>query len=232
MSHAFDVFCTTWLITSTIETIPLKHQWVQESVLTSLAIECLQRPRGLSIMTALALNCCWVFWLTLYYSYTKRLSTGIFFFVTLLNTVSSTKFLATWMETQNDKPTAMQSQSMARSQCWTTALVYRTRSLSAPYVDIANNNQFWKSLLWDPYLDPSSPYRDSERWGWTWVGIPLQAFLELIVISTCTVNIWCTKWSGPYWYCSTKIPEKKFPRDKNFPNYGSLILVISASSYV
>ena len=32
------------------------------------------------------------------------------------------------METQNNKPTAMQSQSMARSQCWTTVSI-RTRSL-------------------------------------------------------------------------------------------------------
>ena len=37
-------------------------------------------------------------------------------------------------EDSNDKPTAMRSQSMARSQCWTTVLK-RTGSLSSPDVN-------------------------------------------------------------------------------------------------
>ena len=40
----------------------------------------------------------------------------------------------------NHKPTAMQSRSMARSQCWTT-LSKRTGSLSAPDVNSIGNNQ-------------------------------------------------------------------------------------------
>ena len=51
------------LKTSTIKTIPLKDRRVQESGPTSLVIECLQRPCGLSIMIALASVCRWVFWL-------------------------------------------------------------------------------------------------------------------------------------------------------------------------
>ena len=43
----------------------------------------------------------------------------------------------------NDKPTAMQSRSMARSQCWTT-VSKRTILLSAPYVSTTGNNQPWK----------------------------------------------------------------------------------------
>ena len=48
------------LKTSTIKNIPLKHRRVQESGPTSLVTECLQRPCGLSIMTALASVC--LFW--------------------------------------------------------------------------------------------------------------------------------------------------------------------------
>ena len=36
------------------------------------------------------------------------------------------------------------------------------------------------------------------RWGWTRVGIPHQAFSGLIVAGS--VNIWCTKRSGSFWY--------------------------------
>ena len=43
----------------------------------------------------------------------------------------------------NDKPTAMQSRLMARSQCRTTVL-RRTRLLSAPDVNSTDNNQPWK----------------------------------------------------------------------------------------
>ena len=53
----------TWLIITTINTIPLKHLRVQESGPIILAIEFLQCPCGLSIMTALASVCHWVFWL-------------------------------------------------------------------------------------------------------------------------------------------------------------------------
>ena len=40
----------------------------------------------------------------------------------------------------NDKPTAMRSRSMARSQCWAT-VSKRTGSLNAPDVNSTNDNQ-------------------------------------------------------------------------------------------
>ena len=75
----------------------------------------------------------------------------------------------------NDKPTAMQSCLVARSQCWTTVWI-GTRSLITPMTltgPITINPE--RSLLWCP------------GWGWTCVGIPEQAFSGLIAIST--VNI-------------------------------------------
>ena len=39
------------------------------------------------------------------------------------------------------------------------------------------------------------------RWGWTSVSIPQQPFSGLIAAGT--VNIWCTKRSGPFWHCSS-----------------------------
>ena len=43
----------------------------------------------------------------------------------------------------NDKPKAMRSRSVARSQCWTTESI-RTRSLSAPDVNSTGNILPWK----------------------------------------------------------------------------------------
>ena len=47
------------------------------------------------------------------------------------------------------------------------------------------------------------------RWGWTRVGITQQAFSGLIIIGI--VSIWCTKQSGPYWYCCPTLPSGQRP---------------------
>ena len=51
----------------------------------------------------------------------------------------------------NNRPTAMCSRSMARSQCWTT-VSKRTGSFSAPDVNSTGNNQPTSGALSDPVL--------------------------------------------------------------------------------
>ena len=108
----------------------------------------------------------------------------------------------------NDKPTAMQSRSIARSQCWTT-VSKRIRSLSTLNVNSTGNNQPWKkpavgsqprSVLTFQDLRLSSTLLGSlptalvtcwtanqvvywvslspQRWGWILVGIPQQALFQ------------------------------------------------------
>ena len=96
----------------------------------------------------------------------------------------------------NDKPTAMRSRSMARSQYWTKVLI-RTGSLSTPDVKSTSNNQPWKkACCWIPIrVHPHLPGLTLYQYG-----VPQQAFFSGLIV-TCTVNIWCTKRSGPYHSC-------------------------------
>ena len=100
----------------------------------------------------------------------------------------------------SDKPMAMWSQSMARSQCWTT-VSNRTRSLSAP--DVKQHRQqstlrltltqyttgLVKRKSWKVRIDP----------GWD----PTAGLSSGLIVAG-TVYLWCTKQSGPLWYCCTK----------------------------
>ena len=110
----------------------------------------------------------------------------------------------------NDKPTAMQSWSVARSQCWTTVSI-GTGSLSAPDVNSADKNQPWKKsccgiptrvhrhlpgVTLNQYTTWLAALEGEDRPG---SGSHSRLFTGLIVV--IHVNIWCTKRSGPYRSC-------------------------------
>ena len=124
----------------------------------------------------------------------------------------------------NNKPTAMQSRSMARSDCWTT-VSKRTGSLSAPDVNSTGTISPEKSLLWVLDPGPFSPSGLTLNQYRTWLAAQLvywtssllvkrkswkvrmdpgrdpTAGLISVLIVAVTVNIWHTKRSGPFQYC-------------------------------
>ena len=98
----------------------------------------------------------------------------------------------------SDKLTAMRSQSIARSQCWTT-VSKRTRSLSAPNVNSTSNNQLWKKAgcgiptRVHPHLPGANKVVywlsvSPGRWGWTQVGIPQQTFFRVDCCRYCALS--------------------------------------------
>ena len=120
----------------------------------------------------------------------------------------------------NDKPTAMQSRSVARSHHWTTVSI-GTGSLSVPNVNSTNDNQPRKRACCGTTtrVHPHLPRLMLNQYT-TWLAVQSSSalverksekvrmdsgwdptaglFSGLIVVST--VNIWCTKRSSPYRY--------------------------------
>ena len=110
----------------------------------------------------------------------------------------------------NDKPTTMQSRSVARSQCSATVWI-GTGLLSAPNVNGTDDNYPEKSLLWDPNWDPTA------------------GFSRLIVFGT--LNIWYTKRSGPYpYYCLRCVTNRNIFIVKMFP-YSYKTANMNATNY-
>ena len=104
---------------------------------------------------------------------------------------------------------------MARSQYWTTVLK-RTRLLNAPDINRTGNNRPWKRPVVGVHPHLPGLYTLNQYTTWlaalTKDGPGSGSLSKLIsgLIVAGTVNIWCTKQSGPFRYCF---------QHENFPNY-------------
>ena len=93
----------------------------------------------------------------------------------------------------NNKPMAMPSWSMARSQCWTTVLI-RTGSLSAPDINSTSDNQPWEKPAVGsqpgsiPLADLENLKGGCKEVNWMGVALPhplIMTFVYLRVYSRC-----------------------------------------------